>query len=610
VARAVTAPAIVVLGPGGLPLARRLKRALSGAAIHGLARRIKPGEADLRFTDVPGHLRLLFKRGKPILGICAAGILIRALAPLLSDKRKEPPVVAMDETGGAAVPLLGGHRGANELARLAARASGGSAAVTTAGDARFALALDDPPEGWIAADPRRAKRIMAALLAGWPVALKLDKGLDPRLCRWLTRGGAKFAKTGRLAVSVSDRRAGKGAGLTLHPPTLALGVGCERGVASRELIALTEETLARAGLARESVAAVCSIELKADEEAVHDLARHLGVQARFFPARVLERETPRLKNPSAVVFRETGCHGVAEGAALAAVGRRGWLVAPKRKSRRATVAVAQSPTALDPLSIGRPRGRLWVVGIGPGDAAHRTPAADAALAQARHVVGYRLYLDLLGEAIAGKKLHDSPLGREEDRARLALDLAAGGEDVALVSSGDAGVYALATLVYELLDREDRQGWNRVAVETVPGVSSMLLAAARSGAPLGHDFAAISLSDLLTPWPVIEKRLKAAARGDFAVALFNPASARRRGQLPRALAILGAARPKDTPVVAARNLGRRGERVDLTTLSAIDPGQVDMLTLVLVGASATRSAQRGRRRFVYTPRGYAAKGKQS
>ena len=599
-------PAIVILGPGGLNLARRLKRKFPGATIHGFAPRLKPGDADKTFAQTGAHLRALFKSGAPIIGLCASGILIRALAPLLSDKTRESPVVAIDETGKAAVPLLGGHRGANDLARAAARATRGVAAITTAGDARFGLALDQPPAGWRANDPQRAKKVAAALLAGEKVALIVDKGLDKNLSNWLTKGGARFTARGKTILRITDKRARSG--LALHPPVLALGVGCERGASADELQDLAKRTLASAGLAEEAAALVCSIDLKADEQAVHELARRLGVPARFFPAARLEKETPRLKNPSALVFRETGCHGVAEGAALAAVGKRGALVAPKRKSRRATCAIARSPVALDPSRIGQARGHLGIVGIGPGDAAHRTPAADAALRRARHVVGYGLYLTLLGGALTGKTLHQSDLGAEEDRARKALDLAARGWEVALVSSGDAGIYALATLVFELLEREQRPDWNRVAIEVVPGVSSMLLAAARAGAPLGHDFAAVSLSDLLTPWEVIERRLEAAARGDFAVALFNPASLRRRGQLVRALDIFRAHRPKDTPVVVARNLGRAEERVILTTLGEFEPESADMLTLLLVGACGTRAVQAGTRRWVYTPRGYSAKRK--
>ncbi len=597
------APVIVVLGPGGLALARKLKRRLRGASAHGLAKRLPAGAVDRRFADVAAHLRALFREGRPVLALCAAGIVVRALAPLLRDKAREPPVVAMSEDGAVAVPLLGGHHGANALARAAANAAGGAAAVTTAGDRRFGLALDAPPPGWALGDPGKVKPVTAALLAGRPVALAVDQSLDPALADWLTRGGAPFRDRGHWRVEVTPRRAPGMRRLALHPPVLALGVGCERGAAPRELERLARRTLASAGLSEKSIALVCSIDLKADEPAVQALADRLGVPARFFPAAALERETPRLASPSDIVFRETGCHGVAEGAALAAAGRRGALIVPKRKSRRATCAIAFCPCALDPARIGRARGRLFVVGIGPGSAATRTPAADRALAESDHLVGYRLYLDLLGDAAEGKRLHPGTLGAEEDRVRWALELAGRGETVSLVSSGDAGIYALATLVFELLECEGRPEWSRVAVEVIPGVSALQTAAARAGAPLGHDFCAISLSDLLTPWTTIEQRLRAAAAADFVVALFNPASQRRRRQLARAHAILRKHRPGDTPVVIARALERPGERVVATTLDDFDPDAVDMLTLVLVGSSNTRRTADGR---VYTPRGYAAK----
>ncbi|MDA0704975.1 MAG: precorrin-3B C(17)-methyltransferase, partial [Proteobacteria bacterium] len=268
--------------------------------------------------------------------------------------------------------------------------------------------------------------------------------------------------------------------------------------------------------------------------------------------------------------------------------------------------IARAPGALDLATAGRPRGSLAVIGIGPGPAAWRSPEAEAAVAHAEAVVGYGLYLDLLGGRIAGKARHESPLGEEEGRVRAALDLAAEGRAVALISSGDAGIYALAALVFELLEREDRADWNRSAIQVCPGISAMQAAAARAGAPLGHDFCAISLSDLLTPWPVIETRLRAAAQGDFVTCLYNPASARRRGQLPRAIAILAGARPPDTPVIVARNLGREGEAVSTVPLAEFDPETVDMLTLVMIGSSATRAMRRGERDWVYTPRGYAAK----
>src|SRR5262249_46242521 len=322
----------------------------------------------------------------------------------------------------------------------------------------------------------------------------------------------------------------------------------------------------------------------------------------FFSAEQLLKETPRLRSPSAAAFRATGCYGIAEGAALAAVGRRGQLIVAKRKSRNATCAIARSPRPLDPERLGRARGSLAIVGIGPGNAAWRTPEASAALAHARDVVGYGLYLDLLGAALRGKRRHALGLGAEGDRARLALDLAAEGRAVALVSSGDAGIYGLASLVFELIDRAERPDWGRISIDVVPGLSALQAAAARLGAPLGHDFAAISLSDLLTPWAQIERRLVAAARGNFVLALYNPRSLRRTRQLEAARRILLRHRRPETPVALARNVGRAGEQVRIDTLAGFDAGVVDMLTLLLVGCRTTRGLA-GDPSRLYTPRGY-------
>jgi cobalt-precorrin 5A hydrolase/precorrin-3B C17-methyltransferase len=321
------------------------------------------------------------------------------------------------------------------------------------------------------------------------------------------------------------------------------------------------------------------------------------VPARFFDSTRLAEETPRLKNPSETVFRETGCWGVAEGAALAAAGPAAALIVPKEKSRGATCAIARAARPIEASTLGRRRGRLAVIGIGPGGAEWRTPEASAALAAAEDVVGYGLYLDLLGPAIAGKRRHATALGAEEQRARLALDLAADGRSVALVSSGDAGIYGLATLALELQDKEKRP----IELVIVPGVSALQAAAARVGAPLGHDFCAISLSDLLTPWDVIERRLAAASAADFVVALYNPRSERRTSQFNRALEILRRNRAPETPVAFARNLGRVAERVRITSLAKIDPAEIDMLTIVLIGSTSTRAF--GDPPRLYTPRGY-------
>ena len=618
--------AIVALGPHALRLARRIRRCLPGAEILTAE------------TGVAARLRSLFRTGRPIVGLCAAGIVIRALAPLLEDKRAEPPVVTVAADGSVAVPLLGGHHGANAIARAIARATRGTAAITTASETQLDFALDVPPPGWRVANPERAKALMARMLAGGRVRVAVEAGS----AEWLTqhpgvamisaapspswpglsrpstssfgkkehvdardKPGHDEKKKTAADIVVTDRQARpRERALVLHPPLLVLGVGASRNCPPEELAALVRRTLRATNLAPGAVAAVVSIDLKMDEPAVAMLADRLGVPARFFPAERLLKETPRLRSPSAAAFRATGCYGVAEGAALAAVGRRGALVAVKRKSRSATCAVARAPSPLDPARIGQARGRLAIVGIGPGDAAWRTPEASAALAAASDVVGYRLYLDLLGEALRGKRRHALGLGAETDRAHLALDLAAEGRSVALVSSGDAGIYGLATLVFELVDRGERPAWRRIRIDVVPGLSALQAAAAHVGAPLGHDFAAISLSDLLMPWAQIERRLAAAARGDFVLALYNPRSLRRTRQLEAARRILLRHRRPETPVALARNLGRAGERITIDTLAGFDASAVDMLTLVLVGSRATRVLS-GDPPRLYTPRGYRA-----
>jgi cobalt-precorrin 5A hydrolase/precorrin-3B C17-methyltransferase len=186
--------------------------------------------------------------------------------------------------------------------------------------------------------------------------------------------------------------------------------------------------------------------------------------------------------------------------------------------------------------------------------------------------------------------------------RLALDLAAEGRAIALVSSGDAGIYGLAALVFETIDREQRRDWSAVEITVVPGISAMQAAAARAGAPLGHDFCAISLSDLLTPWPAIGARIEAAAAADFVVALYNPRSARRATQLAEAAAILLEHRSPETPVFVARNLGRAGETQRLMRLDELADADADMLSLVLVGNRQTRIIP-GDPPRLYTPRGY-------
>jgi cobalt-precorrin 5A hydrolase/precorrin-3B C17-methyltransferase len=345
------------------------------------------------------------------------------------------------------------------------------------------------------------------------------------------------------------------------------------------------------------VAGFASIDLKEDEPAISTLCN-----VRFFTVDELNAQSSKLKTPSDYVLAEVGTPGVAEAAALAAAGPDAELIVAKTKSKRATCAIARAPAPILELR-GRARGLLSVVGIGPGTEFMRSPDATHALQAATDWVGYGLYLDLVADVKAGQVEHRFPLGGEEDRCRHAIDLARQGKTVALVCSGDAGIYAMASLVYEIIDFEPA----RVGIEVIPGISAFQAAAAKAGAMIGHDFCCISLSDLLTPWEIIEKRLQAAAVGDFVISFYNPRSVQRRDQLERAFAILKDHRLPDTPVVVASNLGRPSEAVKIVSFEDFNPEDVDMLTLVMVGSTQSRSVKRGDgMTYAYTPRGYARK----
>ena len=234
-------------------------------------------------------------------------------------------------------------------------------------------------------------------------------------------------------------------------------------------------------------------------------------------------------------------------------------------------------------------GSLAIVGLGPGPAFWITPEASAVLDAASDIVGYQPYLDRVAER-AGQGRHGSGNRVEIARARIALSLAAEGRRVAVVSGGDPGIFAMAAAIFEAVEAGD-PGWRTLDITVVPGVSALQAAAARLGAPLGHDFCAISLSDNLKPWAVIARRLRAAADGDFVIALFNPASRARPEQIHQAFAQLRHSRAAETPVAFARAVGRPDERIVLTTLGEADPSIADMSTLVLIGSSETRFIER-------------------
>ena len=592
-------PVVLFLTSSGETIARRAASAL-GAQLHGRS----GTDLDAEIEEVASHLCSLFAAGHPIIGVCASGILIRALAPLIGSKHEDPPVVALAEDGSSAIPLLGGHHGANDISRQLAAKLGAHAALTTAGEVRLGVALDMPPNGWRLENPSDAKPAMAALLSG---ATASQSGMAD----WLTPLARHVTLSDQTRNSPVVLHVENTEPLIYRRQSYALGVGCARHCPPDEMIALVRKTLAENGVSIFELASIHSVDLKADEAAVHALAADFGVPAAFFPVDTLEAITPRLANPSEVVFAEIGCHGVAEAAALAAAGRDATLAIEKHKSANATCALARLTSLAERAT---PRGRLSVVGIGPGAADLRTPQASRLISEAEELVGYSLYIDLIGPLAKGKPRKDFPLGGEEDRCRYALERAGEGRNVVLVCSGDAGIYAMGSLVMELLHRDENEGGvspkaRRVEVVNAPGVSAFQLASARAGALIGHDFCAISLSDLLTPREQIIKRLHAAAEGDFVIAFYNPVSKRRRTLLAEARDILLKHRPAETPVLLASNLGRPQEKLTPRTLATLEVDEVDMLTTVMIGSSQSKPFQTGdmnagaQGTLIYTPRGY-------
>ncbi|MFD9093849.1 precorrin-3B C(17)-methyltransferase [Streptomyces collinus] len=524
-------------------------------------------------------VRAAFAECDRLVCFLATGAVVRLLAPLLGDKAADPGVVCVDEGGRFAVSLLGGHGGgANELAREVGELLGAEPVVTTATDAVGLPGLDTlglPYEGAVAAVSR-------ALLDGEPVALRAEVAwpLPP----------LPFSARGEYTVRLTDRAGAPGEReVLLRPPTLVVGVGASRGAPVEEVVGLVEEALRGAGLSARSVAELATVDAKSGEPGIVTAAEQLGVPLVTYSAE--ELAAVEVPNPSGAPLAAVGTPSVAEAAALL---RGGELLVPKRKSERADGRPAMATCAV----VRRPgRGRLAVVGLGPGARDLLTPRAAAELRRASVLVGLDQYVDQIRDLLRpGTRVLESGLGAEEERARTAVAEARAGHAVALIGSGDAGVYAMASpALAEASDDIDVVG--------VPGVTAALAAGAILGAPLGHDHVSISLSDLHTPWEVIERRVRAAAESDLVVTFYNPRSRGRDWQLPKALAILAGHREQETPVGVVRNASRPDGSSRVTTLGALDPATVDMMTVVTVGNTATRNIA-GR---MVTPRGYRWQG---
>ncbi len=551
-------------------------------------------------------MKQYWKRGGLLIVVGATGAVTRLIAPFLEDKGMDPAVLVLDAAGKRVIPLLGGHQaGAEQWSREVAAALGGEAILSgdCATSGRLATDLFGDAWGWKRGGTSSDwTHLMQAQAQGKTTRVIQKAGND----LWQSSAAAQAIQcresdddvlqtNPRLEISTSTPPTGV---CSWHPPLIWLGIGCERNTSLNLIQRAIRKALEEAGVAESAVAGISSIDRKSDEPALLELAKQNQWPFQLHTASALNAVL--VPTPSKVVAAEMGTGSVSEAAALLSAGQNAELKlhkqithAERSECGAVTVAIAEGAQAYAPQ-----RGELHLIGSGPGDLALLTPDARTALERCPVWIGYKLYLDLLEALRRSDQVRlEGQLTMERERCQQALALARQGVRVALVSSGDSGIYGMAGLALELwleLPKPDRP---RFAVH--PGISALQLAAAKAGAPLMHDFCTVSLSDRLTPWEVIQRRLEGAASGDFVVALYNPRSRGRDWQLKRAKEILLAQRPPTTPVVIARQLGRQEENVSICRLDELAVETVDMLTVLVIGNSSSRVEDR----YMVTPRGY-------
>jgi cobalt-precorrin 5A hydrolase/precorrin-3B C17-methyltransferase len=555
------------------------------------------------------HLATIWTENNAFIFCLAAGAVVRLIAPLLKDKAEDPAIVVIDAAGDYVISLCSGHQGkADLLAQLVASQIGATAIITGASESLALPAIDTFgfTYGWrkgkgdwtgAMAAIARQETVQVIQEAGstlWQEHLPINHPfyfgfpdsqpeINPQARIWISPTKRKIAPKSDFPK------------VQWHPKVLWVGIGCERGTSQELIVRAIDETCKTYHLATEAIAGIASINLKADEPGIVELCQRRNLILKTFDAEQLNQVT--VPNPSEVVQQEVGTPSVAEAAAILAGGNlivAKQIFKSKTQSGAVTVAIAEAEVEY----IGR-TGKLYLVGTGPGDLEQITPAAKTAIIEADVVIGYSLYTDLIKSLQRpGQIIESSPITQEQQRAKRAIELAQWGLTVAVISSGDCGIYGMAGLVLEELQAI---GWNGKTpqVQVFPGISALQSAASRVGAPLMHDFCAISLSDLLTPWDVIEKRLTAAASGDFITALYNPRSQQRNEQIVTAQAIFAQHRQPDTPVAIVQRVYRQDEQVTLTSLAKMLDYPIDMLTTVIIGNTTTRNYAD----WMITPRGY-------
>ena len=557
-----------------------------------------------------------FRKGNVLVYIGACGIAVRAVAPHIGSKETDPAVIVIDEKGENVIPILAGHLGgANEWARKIAELTKGKAVLTTATDVNgiFAVDLFAKENQLLIGDLKKAARFTASLLEEGKASvvtprkyadvIQFEDGIPAELQAYDLPDEQLAGQHGENVALITpdvEPSTDPDAPLRLIPRCVILGMGCRKGKSYEELRDFAEGTLQELGLDREAVCAIASIDVKKEEPGLVSLAADLGVPLQTFNAEELEKT--ELENwtfmESDRVREYVGTGNVCERAAAAAGARK--ILIGKTAKDGMTICVGMRPVELcwkprAKSDKNDPKGHLFVVGIGPGNHEGMTGQAAAALESSDTIIGYSVYNDLVKPYYPDKRYLTTPMTGEEARCRMAIEEAKAGHTVALICSGDPGVYGMAGLVLELA------GDAGFDIEIVSGVTAALSGAALLGAPLVHDFAVISLSDRLTPWEKIEKRLRAAAEADLCIVLYNPSSKGRREHLHRAAQILMEYVPGSRVCGIADRIGRDGEKTRVMTLEELADAETDMFSTVFVGNSSTR--QLGNR--MVTPRGYSS-----
>ncbi len=619
--------AIIYITDNGLSLAERIKGLYPDAMIE-------------RFSS--GAVHELWKENKNLIFIMATGIVVRTIAPLIKDKRTDPAVVVLDEKGDFAIGFLSGHLGgANDLAREIANFLGGEAVITTASDANNMTSIDlwAGDNNLAVEDWNLLPQIGTRLLNNGALRICLEQSAvssqksEIKLPDdFLKVSEPRFADviiTNKKDVYLKQASCSEGtecsanscrvkAQLYLRPKNLAVGIGCNSGTSADEIENAVKTVVEENNLSFLSIHSIATIEIKGNEEGLRAFADKYGFTITTFTAD--ELNTVEGVSKSDAVFKATGANAVSEPAALLASGSDK-LIVPKQKIGNVTIAIAELVTP--PLQHSNTP-TIYIVGTGPGGIEHITPYAQNAIKKSDVIVGYGTYLDLIHALIKDKEVVSTGMTQEIERCKKAVELALSGKTVAVISGGDPGIYAMAGLVFEMLKNETEKRRNGetekkeqhrtetspihrftdspIQIEVIPGISALNACAARLGAPLMHDFAAISLSDRLTPWELIEKRLAAAAESDFVTVIYNPKSIGRPEHINKARAIFLKHRSTETPVGIVKGAMRENESIRITNLRDMLNYDIDMQTAVIIGNSQTFIFDK----WMVTPRGYENK----